>query len=102
MSTEWESTIVQQDVSGVVSRGPVFLRSCSISSSSNGGSILIYDGLNTSGKLKLRLYIDAAGSFERTFRKQIRFDTGIWAEIDDATTYGNFEIWPAHKGPIAL
>jgi len=99
VSKEWFSHAVQQDIDGIVYHGPVYLRSVSLSSSSGTGSVLVYDGLNANGKLKLRLYVPDAGTVERSYRKSIKFDTGIYAVFDDATSYANFEIWPGRKGP---
>ena len=75
------------NASQVIHSGPCIVKSVHVSSSSGTGHCLVYDGLNTSGKLKAR--IDTFANFGYTWRPGdgTDFDYGIYLVIDDTNTH---------------
>ena len=67
--------------------GPILVQSLTLASDGAAGSVLVYDGTDTGGRLKASLHCASDGSFQMLFPVPVLFDMGIFANLENTTDH---------------
>ena len=83
MEKEWKDWITESIIADrLLYSGPCFVKYVSLQSGSTGtGIVVIYDGHDTTGKIKYRFFVDVKNLKSVNFSIPIYYDKGLYVDI---------------------